>query len=239
MRVSVRAGGPGPQSGQRTSGIGRGMLATLGLLAALAPTATDLYVPAFPEMAANRVTEPSGIQMLLAGFSGGRYCHHQPVLCPLDRPLRRADDPGNRRESDGRGGTCVPAACDRGRRQRMAHCCPRCGGLMQRCRCAKSSSVRPGGSSACGTHGFNGAGVQFIAFAAVTHPQPCGRTCRCPSRHCSSILGHHHAIACIVARPTRMYRGCEAQVMTPEWVSLPEGGPDHVEQAAGHCSSRS
>lgn len=89
MTVGVRGAGPGPQADQGTSGISRRTLAALGLLAAFAPTAIDLYLPAFPEMAADLKAGPSGIQMSLAGFYIGAALG-QPVFGPLsDRFGRR------------------------------------------------------------------------------------------------------------------------------------------------------
>ena len=89
MTVGVRGAGSAPQSDQGTSSVSPGMLATLGLLAAFAPTAIDLYLPAFPEMAADLKAEPSGIQMSLAGFYIGAALG-QPVFGPLsDRFGRR------------------------------------------------------------------------------------------------------------------------------------------------------
>jgi len=89
MTVWVRGAGRGSQSDQGDVGISRGKLVALGLLAAFAPTAIDLYLSAFPEMTADLGAEPSGIQMSLAGFYVGAALG-QPVFGPLsDRFGRR------------------------------------------------------------------------------------------------------------------------------------------------------
>lgn len=54
---------PGP-----TSPIGPGLLAILGLLSAIAPLATDLYLPSFPEMTADLGTGASQVQLTLTAF---------------------------------------------------------------------------------------------------------------------------------------------------------------------------
>jgi DHA1 family bicyclomycin/chloramphenicol resistance-like MFS transporter len=48
--------------------IGPTLLLTLGLLAALAPFATDIYLPTFPEMTAELHSSASGIQLTLTAF---------------------------------------------------------------------------------------------------------------------------------------------------------------------------
>lgn len=54
-----------PDSGQR---ITPALLITLGLLSAVAPFATDLYLPAFPTMVADLHTSPTHIQLTLTAF---------------------------------------------------------------------------------------------------------------------------------------------------------------------------
>ena len=54
---------PGP-----ASPIGPGLLAILGLLSAIAPLATDLYLPSFPEMTADLGTGASQVQLTLTAF---------------------------------------------------------------------------------------------------------------------------------------------------------------------------
>lgn len=49
-------------------GVGTPLLVTLGVLAAFAPFALDMYLPAFPEMTASLGTTPAGVQLSLTAF---------------------------------------------------------------------------------------------------------------------------------------------------------------------------
>lgn len=51
-----------------TGTIGAGLLVVLALLSVIAPFATDLYLPAFPSMAADLATTASGVQLTLTAF---------------------------------------------------------------------------------------------------------------------------------------------------------------------------
>jgi MFS transporter, DHA1 family, multidrug resistance protein len=53
---------------QRTPRITAGLLVTLALLSAVAPFATDLYLPAFPQMVADLHTSPTSVQLTLTAF---------------------------------------------------------------------------------------------------------------------------------------------------------------------------
>ncbi|GLJ61500.1 Bcr/CflA family drug resistance efflux transporter [Microbacterium barkeri] len=55
----------------RASGITGGLLAVLALLSAVAPFATDLYLPAFPQLAAELGADATGAQLTLTGFLVG------------------------------------------------------------------------------------------------------------------------------------------------------------------------
>ena len=64
------ASAPSPQTPVpgAASPIGPGLLAILGLLSAIAPLATDLYLPSFPEMTADLGTGASQVQLTLTAF---------------------------------------------------------------------------------------------------------------------------------------------------------------------------
>lgn len=71
------------------AGITAGLLFILALLAAVAPFATDLYLPAFPTMAAELGTDATGVQLTLTSFLIG-VALGQLVFGPLsDRVGRR------------------------------------------------------------------------------------------------------------------------------------------------------
>ncbi|GAA4775407.1 multidrug effflux MFS transporter [Microbacterium gilvum] len=69
--------------------IGAALLLVLALLSAVAPFATDLYLPAFPQMAVDLAADATGIQLTLTGFLVG-VAAGQLVFGPLsDRFGRR------------------------------------------------------------------------------------------------------------------------------------------------------
>lgn len=69
--------------------LGVGLLLTLALLSAIAPFATDLYLPAFPAMVGDLSTTPTGVQLSLTAFLIGAGIG-QLVFGPLsDRIGRR------------------------------------------------------------------------------------------------------------------------------------------------------
>lgn len=55
-------------AGARAHSIGPALIAVLALLTAVAPLATDMYLPAFPEMAGELGASASGIQLTLTAF---------------------------------------------------------------------------------------------------------------------------------------------------------------------------
>ncbi|HWV50221.1 MAG TPA: MFS transporter, partial [Microbacterium sp.] len=66
-----------------------GLLCILALLSAVAPFATDLYLPAFPAIAADLGTDATGVQLTLTAFLVG-IAVGQLVFGPLsDRFGRR------------------------------------------------------------------------------------------------------------------------------------------------------
>ncbi len=71
-----------------TSRIDRPLLLTLALLAAVAPLATDLYLPAFPKMAMDLGTDETGAQLTLTVFLVGMALG-QLVFGPLSDRLGR------------------------------------------------------------------------------------------------------------------------------------------------------
>lgn len=64
--VTRRAGATAP-----AEKISPALLAVLALLAAVAPFATDLYLPAFPQMSLDLATNTTGVQMTLTTFLVG------------------------------------------------------------------------------------------------------------------------------------------------------------------------
>ncbi len=69
--------------------VGTAMLGALALLAAVTPLATDLYLPAFPDMASDLATTSAGVQLSLTAFMIGAGVG-QVVFGPLsDRVGRR------------------------------------------------------------------------------------------------------------------------------------------------------
>ncbi|HKP07798.1 MAG TPA: multidrug effflux MFS transporter [Microbacterium sp.] len=65
-----------------------GLLAVLALLSAIAPLATDLYLPAFPDMAADLATTATGVQLTLTSFLLG-VAIGQLLFGPLSDRLGR------------------------------------------------------------------------------------------------------------------------------------------------------
>lgn len=63
-------------------GVGRGLLIVLGLLSAIAPIATDLYLPAFPSMTGDLRTSATAVQLTLTAFLLGTAAG-QLVFGPL------------------------------------------------------------------------------------------------------------------------------------------------------------
>ena len=63
-------------------GLSAGLLITLALLSAVAPFATDLYLPAFPAMVADLHTSPTAVQLTLTAFLLG-LASGQLVFGPL------------------------------------------------------------------------------------------------------------------------------------------------------------
>ena len=59
-----------------------GLLVTLALLSAVAPFATDLYLPAFPQMVDDLHTSPTNVQLTLTAFLLG-LAAGQLVFGPL------------------------------------------------------------------------------------------------------------------------------------------------------------
>src|SRR3546814_6858501 len=57
-----------PARTESTPRITTGLLITLALLSAVAPFATDLYLPAFPEMVSDLHTSPTNVQLTLTTF---------------------------------------------------------------------------------------------------------------------------------------------------------------------------
>lgn len=55
----------------RTVGLSLALLASLAMLSAAAPLATDLYLPAFPEMVSDLATSATGVQLSLTAFLVG------------------------------------------------------------------------------------------------------------------------------------------------------------------------
>ncbi|HEY0189208.1 MAG TPA: multidrug effflux MFS transporter [Cellulomonas sp.] len=81
--------GPDLQEQQPHVRIGPALLVVLALLAGIAPFATDMYLPAFPEMVSDLATTPSGVQLSLTTFLVGAGIG-QLVFGPLsDRIGRR------------------------------------------------------------------------------------------------------------------------------------------------------
>lgn len=75
---------------QDRGGVGRALLLTLALLAAVAPLATDLYLPALPTLASDLGADETGAQLTLTAFLVGMSLG-QLVFGPLsDRLGRRA-----------------------------------------------------------------------------------------------------------------------------------------------------
>lgn len=68
--------------------VGSALLITLALLSALAPFATDLYLPAFPEMVGDLSTSTTGVQLSLTAFLIGAGLG-QLVFGPLSDRLGR------------------------------------------------------------------------------------------------------------------------------------------------------
>ena len=88
-RSSIDAPGPGVATSARDRGIGVSLLLTLALLAALAPIATDLYLPGFPAMGRDLRADASGVQLTLTTFLVG-LAAGQLIMGPLsDRYGRR------------------------------------------------------------------------------------------------------------------------------------------------------
>src|SRR4051812_28291135 len=80
---------PTAQSTMAGPGISRSLLVVLALLSAVAPFATDLYLPAFPRMAVDLSTTATGVQLTLTSFLVG-IAAGQLVFGPLsDRFGRR------------------------------------------------------------------------------------------------------------------------------------------------------
>lgn len=77
---------PTPAAGR--DGITAGLLLVLALLSALAPFATDLYLPAFPTMAAELATDATSIQLTLTAFLIG-IAAGQLVFGPLSDRVGR------------------------------------------------------------------------------------------------------------------------------------------------------
>lgn len=74
---------------ETTVSLSAGMLLALALLSAVAPFATDLYLPAFPEMTTDLGTDATGVQLTLTAFLVGAALG-QLVFGPLsDRVGRR------------------------------------------------------------------------------------------------------------------------------------------------------
>ena len=71
------------------SGMSGAVIAVLALLSAVAPLATDMYLPSFPEMASEFSTTASAVQLTLTAFMFG-LAVGQLVIGPLsDRVGRR------------------------------------------------------------------------------------------------------------------------------------------------------
>jgi DHA1 family bicyclomycin/chloramphenicol resistance-like MFS transporter len=80
---------PAPSRAAETSSITPGLLVVLALLSALAPFATDLYLPAFPRMTVDLATDAAQVQLTLTAFLVG-VAAGQLVFGPLsDRWGRR------------------------------------------------------------------------------------------------------------------------------------------------------
>lgn len=79
---------PAAPATRRTSRLTTALIVTAGLLAAAAPFATDLYLPAFPEMAAQLGASTSAIQLSLTAFLVGAAVG-QLVFGPLSDRLGR------------------------------------------------------------------------------------------------------------------------------------------------------
>lgn len=78
-----------PPSRPADSAVGPALLLVLALLSAVAPFATDLYLPAFPAMVTDLATDTTSIQLTLTAFLIG-VCVGQLVFGPLsDRVGRR------------------------------------------------------------------------------------------------------------------------------------------------------
>ncbi|GAA4195197.1 multidrug effflux MFS transporter [Microbacterium oryzae] len=73
---------------RREGAIGVGLLLVLALLSAVAPFATDLYLPAFPQMAADLAADATGVQLTLTGFLIG-VAAGQLVFGPLSDRVGR------------------------------------------------------------------------------------------------------------------------------------------------------
>src|SRR4029079_15517588 len=63
-------------------------LLVLASLAALAPGATDLYLPGFPELGAELGVEASAVQLTLTSFLVGLAFCHLVMVAISDRPRR-------------------------------------------------------------------------------------------------------------------------------------------------------
>lgn len=74
---------------EHRGGITSGLLLVLGLLSAVAPFATDLYLPAFPTMAAELATDATNVQLTLTAFLIG-VAAGQLVFGPLSDRIGRA-----------------------------------------------------------------------------------------------------------------------------------------------------
>lgn len=68
----------GPGVGKAPDGMGPLLLTVLALLSTVAPFATDLYLPAFPQMVNDLRTDSTGVQLTLTtfllGIAGGQLC---------------------------------------------------------------------------------------------------------------------------------------------------------------------